>query len=85
MNDNLMLSPTDIIAGFEQRIAEVIWTNQRLKIESDEWRSKYRAEVKKFENRPFRELSEIPSEVLIKEINRRFNYYDNYKDRDDDD
>lgn len=84
MSDNLMLSPTDIIAGFEQRIAEVVWTNQRLKRESDEWRDKYRAEAKKFENRPFRELSEIPSEVLIKEIDRRFDYYDHYKDRDDD-
>lgn len=81
---NVMLSPMDIIAGFEKRIAEVVWTNQRLHERLKEEEGKRRLAQKQFEDRPFKELKELPTKELLKELDRRLDYYDSYKDRDDD-
>lgn len=80
-SDNSMMSLADVIAGFEERIVELV----RQREEAQKLGKKYQANwlyfQTQFNERPYRDLEDVSTEDLMKELNRRLDYYQR-RDRD---
>lgn len=80
--NNLMLSPSDIIAGFEERIAELILARDNAIRAGMKYKEDANIAERQYRERPFKDVKDMRTDELLGEIERRLRHYSKSNDYD---